>query len=68
MFPDLFNSLPPLECYVSLHLPINGSPKLADLVLDAISSMYHRQESGETQVATKEHVPFGVSSRAPRIL
>ncbi|KAF8503723.1 hypothetical protein F5888DRAFT_1800012 [Russula emetica] len=52
-----FNSLPSLECHVSPPLAvINGGPKLADLDLDAISLMYHRQGSKETQITTKERL------------
>jgi hypothetical protein len=52
-----FNTFPPLECHVSPPLAvINGGPKLAGLDLDAISSMYHQQESNETQIAIKERL------------
>jgi hypothetical protein len=57
VFDFPFNSFPPLECHVSPPLAvINGGPKLADLDLDAISLTYHRQESNETQIATKERL------------
>jgi hypothetical protein len=64
---DPYNTLPPIECYVSPPLAvINGGPKLDDaqtylktkqLEVDAIASTYHKQESGETQVvATTERL------------
>lgn len=56
MFFYPFDSLPPLECRISPPLVVIDGPKLGDLDLDAISLMYHRQESSETQVATKEHL------------
>ena len=54
MFSYPFDSLPPLECHISPPLVEINGPKLGDLDQDAISLIYHGQESNETQVATKE--------------
>src|ERR1700755_1097732 len=57
MFYFPFDPFPPLECHVSPPIAvINDGPMLADLDLNAISLTYHRKESDETQIVTKERL------------